>query len=496
MGLGESITIADFVEYCRCNKEINLDGRIIEQVTASADVVRASCMNKTIYGVNTGFGRLCTSKVDDADLEELQKNLVRSHSCGIGLPIDIEVSKGVLFLKTNSLAKGYSGITVGTLETLVEMFNKNVIPVMPEKGSLGASGDLVPLAHLALTMIGEGVVYYKGTIMKSGDALEEVGIKKVKFAPKEGLALVNGLEVSSAVAALCIYDTQRLSRIFDISSAMTIEALRGNMLSFSAKLQSLKPHSGQAKCAENIRRLVYGSKLLRDSYNNMQDPYSIRCIPQVHGAAKDGISYVWKTVETEINSVGDNPVIIDKELISSGNFHGEHIATAMDFLAINLTNLSGIAERRIDHLLNSSYYPRFLVKNAGLNSGFMIAQNIAVALIAENKVLSTPVSINSIPVSNNQEDYVSMSLTAAMKAKKVLENSRYIAAIELLLAAQALDFTKGIQLGSGTAKAHMAIRKLVSHLDKDRVLENDIKTVHDSLDMILDEVESAVGVLE
>ena len=508
--LKEKLTIEDLVSYSTSQKNIQLSEKTKEAVEKSAKTIEKIIeKGEPVYGINTGFGALCDETIKKEDIKQLQTNLVRSHACGIGQPLSKEETKGAMLLLINSLSKGYSGIKLNTLQTLIEMYNNEVVPVIPEKGSLGASGDLIPLAHLALVLIGEGKAKYKGKIMNGKTAMKKAGIKPIKLEAKEGLALINGTHVITSISALNLYYASQVSKTADIASAMTIEALKGNPKNFDQRIHNLKPHKGQKQTAENLLRILENDKSIIPPYmqekiddykrsKKVQDPYSIRCIPQIHGPVKDEIKHIKNILETEMNSVTDNPLIFEDECLSGGNFHGQYIATAMDNLAQTITILGSVSERRTERLLNPTYssLPAFLTKKTGLNSGLMITQYLSAALLSINKVLSYPASNTSLPVSANQEDFVSMAMTSALKAKEAIKNIEYVIAVELLCAAQALEFNK--PSGKGTIKAYETIRGLVKPLKDDRTLYQDIEKVynlvHDGI--FLDEVEKIIGELK
>lgn len=519
--LEEKLTIEDFVSYSTSQKNILLPEKSKETVEKSALRIREIIeKGKPVYGVNTGFGALCNEVIKKEDIKKLQANLVRSHSCGIGNPLSKEETKGTILLLINSLSKGYSGIRLNTLQTLINMYNKEVLPVIPEKGSLGASGDLIPLAHLALTLIGEGKAYYKDKITNSKTAMKKAGIKPVSLEAKEGLALINGTHVITSISALNLYYASQLSKIADIASAMSLEALKGNPKNFDKRIHALKPHQGQTETAENLLKIIENSEIIPHNLtgikpkilppymqekikaykqSRVQDPYSIRCVPQIHGPVKDEIRHIKKALEVEMNSITDNPLVFEDECLSGGNFHGQYIATAMDNMASTITVLGSVSERRTERLLNPAYsgLPAFLTKKTGLNSGLMITQYLSAALLSINKVLSYPASNTSLPVSANQEDFVSMAMTSALKAKEVIKNLEYVIAIELLCAAQALEF-HSLKPGKGTRKAYEMIRSYVKPLKNDRIFYKDIEKAYSLIHqgIILKEVEKEIGKLK
>ncbi len=445
-----------------------------------------------IYGVNTGFGALAKVRISKGEQEKLQLNMIRSHSAGVGKPLPREIVRATMLLRENTFARGNSGVRLEVLETLVEMLNKGVHPIVPEKGSVGASGDLAPLAHIALVMVGEGKAEYEGEILSGKDALKKAGIKPLRLRAKEAMALINGTQLMTAIAALSVHDAEKLIKTAEIAAALSLEALNGVFDAFEERVHRLRPHTGQILTARNIRRLIKGSKLIlsgqeaSSKFGYPHDPYTLRCIPQVLGAARDTISHARQIIETEINSVTDNPLVFseDRTCVSAGNFHGQPVAVAMDMLGIAMTIIGGFSERRIARLLDEKLnrgLPPFLVPKEvkeGLNSGFMLAQYTAAALASENKVLAHPASIDSIPTSANFEDYVSMGATAARKAMDIIENTWRILAIELLCACQAADLQGAEKLGLGTRIAYSTIRSEVPMLREDRVLSDDIEKIY------------------
>lgn len=492
---GESLKIEDVIRTARHYTPVAFDPERIVELNNQRVVLEDSLKKKiSVYGVNTGFGSLHKIRVSEENLSLLQKNLIMSHSVGVGDPFPEEVVRAILLLRANTLIKGYSGVRPQLVNLLVEMLNKGIHPVIPEKGSVGASGDLAPLAHMALVMIGDeaGEAFYQGQRMSGKDAMKAARITLIELKAKEGLALINGTAVMTAIGALNVYDAESLLKIADTAGAMSLEAIKGLLKPFDKRVQDVRPHRGQAICAENIRLLTNGSRLCSfKSKDKVHDAYSIRCIPQVHGASRDAISFVKNIIEIEINSATDNPLFFaDKsESFSVGNFHGQHVAIAMDTLAIALTTLGNISERRIARLINknlSGGLPAFLIdpSKLGLHSGFMLAQYTAAALTSENKASSHPASVDSIPTSAGFEDHVSMGTIAARKAREILRNVQNILAIELLCASQAIDLRASKEgsnaeelLGRGTKETYREIRKVVRFLDQDRVLSEDIEKV-------------------
>jgi len=491
---GEKLTIEDVVAVARHNEKVTFSREVKERVARCRRILEELVKEKKIvYGVTTGFGALGSLIILPEDVKELQSNLIRSHSAGVGEPLNRDVTRALMLLRANTLVKGNSGIRIETLETLVQMINKKVHPIIPEKGSVGASGDLAPLSHMTLVMIGEGEAEYNGKRVSGKQAMKLAGIKPIELDFKEGIALNNGTQLMAAIGALAVYDVERLIKTAEIAAAVSLEALNGICDAFDERIHQVRPHLGQITTAQNIRALIFGSKnvkasseMLREKMNRPpQDPYSLRCIPQVLGTVKDATAYVRKVIEIEINSATDNPLIFleDKECLSGGNFHGQPISAAMDFLGIALTTLGNMSERRIARLVDenlSQGLPAFLIHKdmkKGVHSGFMTAQYTAAALASENKTLAHPASVDSIPTSANFEDFVSMGSIAARKAVEILRNVEHIIAIELLCATQGIDFRGSDKLGKGTKVAYSLLRKHVPMLREDRVLSNDIKTV-------------------
>ena len=456
---------------------VGLADGVVERVTASRRVVD-DILDKgaAVYGINTGFGKLSDVRIKDGDLQSLQYNLVRSHSCGVGDPLSAAATRAMMLLRANVLAKGHSGVRPVVLETLIAMLNAGVHPVIPAKGSVGASGDLAPLAHLALGAIGEGFVLQNGERVPASDALERAGIRPLVLEAKEGLALLNGTQAMAAVGGLALLKAEAIAHAADVIGAMTLEALRGTPAAFDARIHDARAHEGQIAVARNLRELLAGSGI-RESHRDcarVQDAYSLRCMPQVHGAVRDALAHVRRVLSIELNSATDNPLVFPEtgEVISGGNFHGEPLALAFDYLATAVAELASIAERRIERLVNPdlSGLPAFLVAEAGTNSGMMIAQVVAVALVAENKVLAHPASVDSLPTSANKEDHVSMGMTSALKLAQIVDNVQTVLAIELLCAAQGLDFLKPLEAGPRVAAAHRRVREVCAFIEHDVVL--------------------------
>ncbi len=477
---GNDLTLDEVVAVCRNYKKVELSDFAVERILKSRKVVDDFVENEdVVYGITTGFGKFSDVTISKEESKTLQKNLIISHSVGAGKPFDSEVVRGIILLRINNLAKGYSGARLETIQTMIEMLNRKVHPIIPEKGSLGASGDLAPLSHMVLPMIGLGQAEYEGEIMAGEEAMEKAGIPVIELTAKEGLALINGTQVMTALAALTVYDSLNIIKTADIAAALSFEAQNGIIDALDQRLHDIRPHKGQIDTARVLTELLTGSKMTtKQGEIRVQDAYSLRCVPQVHGASKDAINYVKEKVEIEINSVTDNPIIFPEtnEGISGGNFHGQPMALSLDFLGIALSELANISERRIERLVNPtlSGLPAFLVEHGGLNSGFMIVQYSAAALVSENKILAHPASVDSIPSSANQEDHVSMGTIAARKAKEIMENVRRVLAMEIMCACQGIDLRGNKGLGAGTKPVYDEVRKVVPMLKEDRPIYDDI----------------------
>ena len=481
----ENITLQDFVNVARYKYEVELSPETVEKVEESRRVVDGFVENEdVIYGVTTGFGKFSNVKVSQEECALLQKNLIMTHAVGAGKPFSEEVVRGMLLLRIKNISNGFSGARLIIIKTMMDMLNKGVVPHIPEKGSLGASGDLAPLSHMILPMIGLGKAFYKGELMSGKEAMDKAGIETVELSAKEGLALINGTPAMTSVGALALYDAINLAKCADIVGALSVEAQNGIIDAFDKRLHALRPHNGQVATAENLRKILKGSKMTtRQAEIRVQDAYSLRCIPQVHGATKDALEYILEHVEIELNSVTDNPIIFGdtNEGISGGNFHGQPMALPFDLLGIAAAELANISERRLERLVNPalSGLPAFLVPHGGVNSGFMIVQYSAASLVSENKVLAHPASVDSIPSSANQEDHVSMGTIAARKAADIVANTKRVLSMELMAACQGIDMRGKKQLGMGTAPVYEAVREVCSYLDKDRELYDDINRVEE-----------------
>jgi histidine ammonia-lyase len=456
------------------------------------------------YGVNTGFGRFVSRSIPEELTEELQLRLLRSHACGVGEPYPPELVRAAMLLRANALAKGTSGARVETVELLLACLNRDVLPYVPSRGSVGASGDLAPLAHLALPLIGEGRATHDGELLPGAAALAAAGLEPIRLAAKEGLSLVNGTQFMAAFGALGLVRAGRLAQAADVACAISLEALQGSRTSFMPQIHALRPLPGQADSAANVLRLLDGSTINEAHRwcDKVQDAYSLRCAPQVHGAARDLLHYVEATVSVELNAATDNPLVLvdDELLVSNGNFHGQPLAFALDALAMAVAELANISERRLERLVNpnlSDGLPAFLTTDGGLNSGFMIAQYVAASLVSENKVLCHPASVDSIPTSAGQEDHVSMGNAAGLEAWQVLANAERVLAIELLAAAQGVEFLAPLRPGDGVAATRAHVRALSPRLDDDRELAGDIEAVAASIrdGSLVSAVETEVGEL-
>lgn len=481
---GKSLTMEEVARVARYFEQLHISEESCRKVQHTRKYVEKLLLEKkVVYGLTTGFGKFSDTYISYEDTKLLQLNLIRSHSCGIGAPFPEEVVRAILLLRINALCLGYSGIRLEVIQLMVDMLNQNVVPVIPEKGSLGASGDLAPLSHMVLVLIGEGEAYYEGERMQGGSAMVKAGLTPIVLEAKEGLALINGTQVMTAVGTIACWDAMNLANWADCAAALSCEALLAVRDAFDPETHAIRPHKGQQQAASNIRHLTIGSKLMTNQGElRVQDAYSLRCAPQVHGASRDAFAYIAGKLEIEINSATDNPLIFadEERVISGGNFHGQPIALAMDHLSISAAELANIAERRIERLVNpylNEGLPPFLTKNGGLQSGFMIAQYTAAAVVSENKSLSHPASVDSIPSSGNQEDHVSMGTIGARKAKQIIDNAYSVLAIELLSGAQAIDFRDPQLLGKGTNWLYHRCREQVAFIEEDRVLSHDIEKI-------------------
>ncbi len=500
----EGMTLQNLMDIARGGVHVQLTADAEKQIQKSRHLIERWVQDEQrIYGITTGFGALSDVAISKADTRQLQKNILMSHAAGVGRPFDEETVRAILALRIKDLARGHSGICLSTVQQLIAILNWGVCPLIPQKGSVGASGDLAPLAHLALVLIGQGEALYKGQKLTGRQALSKCGLKPLQLEAGEGLALVNGTQVMTAVGAMAVWDAGLLAKLTDIAAAMSLEVLMGSRTEFNPKIHQVRPHPGQAAAADNMARMTVNSEIItsHEDCARVQDAYTLRCSPQVHGATRDAIQYCRQVIETEMNSSTNNPLIFaeDEVFLLGGNFHGQPVALAMDFLAMAAAELANISERRIERLVNPmlSGLPAFLVDDGGLNSGFMLAQYTAAALVSENKVLCHPAGIDSIPTSANKEDHVSMGTISARKCREIVKNTEDVIAIELLCAAQALDLFTNMKPGEGSLAAYQAIRKTVSHLDKDRIIASDIAAVKQLMrsGKILKAVEKKVGAL-
>jgi histidine ammonia-lyase len=504
---GEDLTAGDVWEVAVGGAPVALADSSRERMQAARKLVERAAhgSHEHTYGINTGFGRFVSTAIPEELTEELQLRLLRSHACGVGEPYPTEVVRAALLLRANALAKGYSGARVETVELLIELLNRGVLPHVPSRGSVGASGDLAPLAHLALPLVGEGQAWFGGELLSGAAALERAGLEPVRLQAKEGLSLINGTQFMAAIGALGLVRARRLVKVADLACALSLEALQGSRLSFIPEVHELRPLRGQRASAANVLRLLDESAI-NESHrwcDKVQDAYSLRCAPQVHGAARDLVDYVDYTVSTELNSATDNPLVLvdEEELVSNGNFHGQPLAFALDALAMAVAELANISERRIERLVNPSLsegLPPFLTTDGGLNSGFMIPQYVAASLVSENKVLAHPASVDSIPTSAGQEDHVSMGNTSALKAWQVLANVERALAIELLAGAQGVEFLAPLEPGVGVRATRAFVRTLSPRLGDDRPLGGEIEAVAGSIrdGSLVAAVEAEVGELQ
>ena len=500
---GESLQLDQFDAVARRGANCVLEAQARAKVEAGQVAVRRALeTGEPVYGVNTGFGDLAGVRIAEDRLAVLQRRLILSHAAGLGEPLDGPVVRGMLLLRANTLARGHSGVRPQIVEALIAFLNSDVLPVVPSRGSVGASGDLAPLAHLALPLIGCGQVRIDGRIATAAEGLRRAGLAALELGPKEGLALINGTQAMTSLLALSCLDARRLVRVADLTAALSTEALRGTDTAFDPRLHALRRHRGQCASAANLWSLMHGSAI-RESHREgdvrVQDPYSIRCAPQVHGAVRDVLDDVEAKVAIEMNAVTDNPLVFPggdggPAILSGGNFHGQPMAFAADFLAIAIAELASISERRIEKLTNTAFsgLPPFLARDAGLNSGFMIAQVTAAALVAENKVSCHPASIDSIPTSADKEDHVSMGMGAALKLRPVVANVRRVLAIELVAAAQGIDLLRPLRSSERLETVHRMVRERIAFQDEDREMAVDLErgiALLDELDPVLDSLD-------
>jgi histidine ammonia-lyase len=483
---GQKLSLMQIVAVANGREHVALSGAAHGRAEMSQRVVnKIITEGRIVYGVNTGFGKLSDVHIEQPQLRELQLNLVRSHSCGLGAPLSQPEARATLLLRANVLAQGYSGCRPVLIETLLAMLERGVTPVIPEKGSVGASGDLAPLAHLALTVIGEGEAFYGGERMPSAEALQRAEIQPLQLEAKEGIALLNGTQAMAGVGALALHRAERVARLADVAGAMTLEALRGTPVAFDERIHNARPHAGQIEVAAHLRELLRDSEIRQSHLENdprVQDAYSLRCMPQVHGAVRGALRHTREIVETETGSATDNPLVFWEtgELLSGGNFHGAPLALSFDYAAIALTDLMSIGERRIDRLVNpdsNEDLPPFLTSQPGLASGFMMMQIIAAALLTEARVFAHPASVDNVPTDGGKEDHVSMGMTAAIKLRSIVDLAEHMLAIELIVAAEALEYRAPLKPGRGVKHAYEIIRRDVTRLTSDRAMSGDIEKV-------------------
>lgn len=505
--LGEhDLTLNDLECFLTENPHVSLDDRLKGRIEQSRKIIQKIVEeDRVVYGVTTGFGKFADMKIKPEQTRELQRRLVLSHAAGVGDPTPRDIVRLMMLLKIKNLSQGFSGVRPVVVQQLLDMLNKGVVPVVPQKGSVGASGDLAPLAHIALVIIGEGEAYYRGERLAGKTALQKAGLQPIHLQAKEGLAVLNGTQAIQAWGAMGLIRARRLLKSADIVGALSLEGLLGTLTAFDERIQKVRRHPGQLKVAKNFRAILQNSPIVeshRYSTHRVQDAYSLRCIPQVHGAVRDGLDYVISVFEREMNGVTDNPLIFpdNGDVLSGGNFHGEPVALAADYLGILMAELADISERRIEHILDPavSEMAGFLTEEGGLNSGFMIAQVTAAALVSENKVLAHPASVDSIPTSANKEDHVSMGAHAARKAFEIIQNTENVLGIELMCACQGLDLRKPLQPSPATKAVLAHFRKQVPHLSEDRVMYPDIEkaTAMVRSGELIDIVQQTAGELE
>jgi histidine ammonia-lyase len=493
IGGGQPLTLDLIAEVARRGRKVGLAPEARRRMDAAREVVdrieRGGDAAPAVYGVNTGFGFLADVRISAAEVRALQRNLIRSHAAGVGAPLPEPVVRAMMLLRAEVLARGHSGVRASVCELLAEMINRGVHPVVPSKGSVGASGDLAPLAHLAMVVMGEGEAILDGKVLSGGEALRSVGLQPIEFAAKEGISVVNGTQCMVALGALALVDALDAAQCADVIGALSLEALKGTPRAFDPRIQAARPHPGQAASARNLRRLLEGSGIVESHRDcgKIQDAYSLRCMPQVHGATRDALGYAQRVLEIEAASATDNPLVFpeENEMVSGGNFHGQPVALALDFAGIAVAELANIAERRIEQMVNphlSSGLPAFLSPQSGLNSGYMMAQVTAAALVSENKILAHPASVDSIPSSAGREDHVSMGVHAADKLQRIVDNVRNVLSIELLCAAQGVDLRAPFRPNAALAAAHEVIRGKVPHLETDRPVHADVATVRALID--------------
>jgi histidine ammonia-lyase len=483
---GNSLSLDDLVRVAAKCEPVELSAEARERVLACRRAVDDKLQtDAAIYGITTGFGKLSDVRIEHDKLEELQVNLVRSHAAGVGVSLADSEVRAALLVRANSLAKGFSGVRLETLQMLIELLNRGVHPVVPSRGSVGASGDLAPSAHMVLPCIGEGEACFQGERLPGAEALRRAGLAPLRLQPKEGLSLLNGTQFMVAVGGLALAAARNLMETADVAGALTLDVLLGTPVAFDPRIQSVRPHPGQARSAANVARLLQGSEIVAShkACGRVQDAYSLRCIPQVHGAVRDALDHVCGVLVREMNSATDNPLVFpaDREILSGGNFHGAPVGYALDYAGLVLADLAAMSERRLERLVNPdlSGLPAFLIARPGLSSGYMMMQVMVASLVSENKILSHPASVDTIPTSANKEDHVSMGMTAALKLKAIIENLETALAAELLAACQAVEFRQPLRPGQGTRKAYAAVRDVVPPLEQDREISPDVHAVRE-----------------
>lgn len=505
---GHGLTIKDIynVAYAKNGSlKVKLSDIAKESILKSKEYVQKIVdKGEPVYGINTGFGALSDMHIKKEDLSTLQVNLIRSHCTGVGRPFSREITRAIMLLRANCLASGFSGVTIDAIELILDFLNNDITPVVPEKGSVGASGDLAPLSHIALALIGEGEVVYNDKVVRSDFAIRDINKVPVVLGPKDGLALINGTAVMAALGALAVHRAESLVKLADICAACTLDGVKGTARAYDYKIHGLKPHPGQLASSINLNNILEGSEILtsHDDCGKVQDPYSLRCVPQVHGASRQTLAHAKEVLTIELNAVTDNPLIFinEDQVISGGNFHGEAIAMAMDYLAIGLAELCNISERRVEKMMNPTFsdLPAFLTPNSGLNSGLMIAHVTAAALTSENKYLCHPASVDSVPTSTDKEDHVSMGVTSGRKLHEVLDNLVKCLSIEFLCNTQALDFQKPLKSSAAVESVLQHIRKTVPRIEDDRVFYKDMNNIEALINNneLLNAVEKEIGKLQ
>lgn len=481
---GEGLTLQQVVDIARHNASVEVESSCRDRVDKSRACIESRLRSDDVfYGINTGFGFLSDIRIERENLQNLQLNLIRSHACGVGAPLERDIVRAVLALRIQTMVRGHSGVRFETIELMRQFLNHDITPWVPSKGSVGASGDLAPLSHIALCLIGESKVYFRGALVPTEQALAVCKLKALTPEAKEGLCLINGTQVMTAIGLLACQDVAELFRAADIATAVTLDATRGTATAFRSEIQTIRPHRGQSIAAQNLRTLLENDDIAKSHVDckKVQDAYSLRCAPQVHGAARNAYDHVLSTLLTEANSSTDNPLVFaeSNEILSGGNFHGEPVAMVLDYLAIAVAEIASIAERRIDKLVNPhmSGLPAFLTHSPGLNSGYMIPHVVAAALVAENKILAHPASVDSLPTSADKEDHVSMGMTSALKLREIIKNVAHVLAIELVTGCEGLEFHLPTRGGRGVEATRLYVRTFCPSMTTDRSLSNEFETL-------------------